>query len=319
MKRFAGYSATHHRVGLFETQVPDDDKRLMTAVVEVQVASVLMHAWAEVEHDLVYKPLSGTLSTDEHSILDEINGLVVAGEIALEGLQRARDRRLAASADPFDSQYDLASFLHDHVRGHFGIGASQEAMGRADWLLALLQRTDLNSRERLTPFLDALEPEFERRTISEQVIDQILRSEPSRYEVFETIRSGSPEAEHGGTQQSLGKFVNAWIALERCLARISRAVPTRHSRPSPMTVMDDLAAAGVVTEADRTRFHSLRRLRNDLLHGIRDSFPALADDGVLTIFDILRGLKQSSDSAVSQPAEESLAYLETMGIARTTS
>jgi ppGpp synthetase/RelA/SpoT-type nucleotidyltranferase len=26
-------------------------------MVEIQVASVLMHAWAEVEHDLVYKPV----------------------------------------------------------------------------------------------------------------------------------------------------------------------------------------------------------------------------------------------------------------------
>ena len=37
---------------------------------------MLMHAWSEVEHDLVYKPFSGNLSASELAILDEINGLV---------------------------------------------------------------------------------------------------------------------------------------------------------------------------------------------------------------------------------------------------
>ena len=47
-----------------------------------------MHAWSEVEHDLVYKPLAGDLSEEELAILDEINGLVLTGEIALERLQK---------------------------------------------------------------------------------------------------------------------------------------------------------------------------------------------------------------------------------------
>lgn len=53
-----------------------------------------MHAWSEVEHDLVYKPLNGTLSEEELAILDELNGLVLAGEIALERLQIAGTARI---------------------------------------------------------------------------------------------------------------------------------------------------------------------------------------------------------------------------------
>jgi ppGpp synthetase/RelA/SpoT-type nucleotidyltranferase len=67
----------------------DAQKRYAEARAEIQVASVLMHAWSEVNHDLAYKPLQGELSEDEYSILDELNGLVIAGEIALERLQRA--------------------------------------------------------------------------------------------------------------------------------------------------------------------------------------------------------------------------------------
>jgi ppGpp synthetase/RelA/SpoT-type nucleotidyltranferase len=36
------------------------EERYSKACIEIQVASVLMHAWAEVEHDLLYKPLIGT-------------------------------------------------------------------------------------------------------------------------------------------------------------------------------------------------------------------------------------------------------------------
>ena len=69
--------------------VQPSEKRYCRARIEIQVASVLMHAWSEVEHDLIYKPLQGTLSKEELAILDELNGLVLAGEIALERLQAA--------------------------------------------------------------------------------------------------------------------------------------------------------------------------------------------------------------------------------------
>ena len=77
-RRFPGYCATHYRVFVQNS-----------VRIEIQVASVLMHAWSEVEHDLVYKPTQGELSDEELSILDELNGLVLTGEIALERLQKA--------------------------------------------------------------------------------------------------------------------------------------------------------------------------------------------------------------------------------------
>lgn len=87
-KRFSGYSALHYRVRLQSHALAESDQRYAAAKIEIQVASVLMHAWSEVEHDLVYKPAEGELSLDEYSLLDQLNGLVLAGEIALEQLQR---------------------------------------------------------------------------------------------------------------------------------------------------------------------------------------------------------------------------------------
>src|SRR5690606_9552985 len=97
------YWATHYRLKLRESSLQEGQKRYAAARVEVQVASVLMHAWSEVEHDLVYKPLQGTLSDEEYAILDELNGLVLAGEIALERLQKAGEARVTREGTPFAS------------------------------------------------------------------------------------------------------------------------------------------------------------------------------------------------------------------------
>ncbi|MGQ0554550.1 MAG: hypothetical protein ACT4PN_01205 [Nitrospiraceae bacterium] len=52
-KRFSGYWASHYRIQLREASLNEAQKRYKDARIEIQVASVLMHAWAEVEHDLV--------------------------------------------------------------------------------------------------------------------------------------------------------------------------------------------------------------------------------------------------------------------------
>ncbi len=102
--RFAGYCARHYRLAFRD------------ALVEVQVASLLMHAWSEVEHDLGYKPVTGELSLDELEVLDEINGVVMAAEIALGRLQRAVEQRVGSEDQPFRNHFELASFLHEHTR-----------------------------------------------------------------------------------------------------------------------------------------------------------------------------------------------------------
>lgn len=104
-KRFDGYHAKHYRVKL------GDDSRYSEAPVEIQIASVLMHAWSEVEHDLVYKPMSGGASKEELMILDEINGMVIAGNIALERLQSAISERINGACYIFQNHYELAAFI----------------------------------------------------------------------------------------------------------------------------------------------------------------------------------------------------------------
>lgn len=59
-KRFSGYWASHYRASMKEENLLPDQKKYTSVRIEIQVASLLMHAWSEVEHDLVYKPMQGT-------------------------------------------------------------------------------------------------------------------------------------------------------------------------------------------------------------------------------------------------------------------
>ena len=131
-----------------------------------------MHAWSEVEHDLIYKPMQGTLSEEELSILDELNGLVLAGEIALERLQAAGNERLRSRNAAFGSQYELASYLYNFLSSHLKTEDIELRMGNIALLYRLLQRLQLTGLKDITPILRSVKFEKDRRTISQQIIDR---------------------------------------------------------------------------------------------------------------------------------------------------
>ena len=106
-RRFSGYCATHYRVR-FKTPTKSI---LKNPLIEIQVASLLMHAWSEVEHDLAYKTMKGEVSFDEYESLDEINGLVIAGEISLQRLQRLSQARIESGEKTITDHYQLSAYL----------------------------------------------------------------------------------------------------------------------------------------------------------------------------------------------------------------
>ncbi|MBQ8239969.1 MAG: RelA/SpoT domain-containing protein [Bacteroides sp.] len=108
-RRFDGYCATHYRVKLRRV----GEMTIPNPLIEIQVASVLMHAWSEVEHDLAYKNMMGQVSMEEYEALDEINGLVIAGEVALNRLDRLSQERLRKEGGKLASHYALATYLED--------------------------------------------------------------------------------------------------------------------------------------------------------------------------------------------------------------
>jgi len=280
-KRFSGYWATHYRVQLRETALSDAQKRYAEARVEIQVASVLMHAWAEVEHDLVYKPLQGSLSDDEYAILDELNGLVMAGEVALERLQRAGEARVASAGRPFSNHYDLAAYLLTQaatvIKGPLG----DNALGRVDLLFDLLTRLNIATPERLTPYITALHADVERRPIAEQIVDQLLAEDETRYKTYEEIRQArlvrsaaeGADADAPDLHEAIGFFLSAWMDFERLIREASQnrgLSDTKTFIPSGRA----LEKLGVLDQPTRVDVDRIRRIRNNLVHGIEVPNPA---------------------------------------------
>ncbi|MEQ9845152.1 GTP pyrophosphokinase [Pectobacterium brasiliense] len=175
--RFPGYVAVHYRVRLKEHLL--ERAIYHNANIEIQVASVLMHAWSEVEHDLVYKPLSGHLSDEEYAILDEINGLVLSGEIALERLKHAGVTRTAEGNKSYRNQYELAASMIDIYRSLTKDSSTDthdfSNIGRVNILFDILQQINLNNPEQIKKLLVKILPNITPEVpIVESILSEIL-------------------------------------------------------------------------------------------------------------------------------------------------
>jgi ppGpp synthetase/RelA/SpoT-type nucleotidyltranferase len=295
-RRFSGYWANHYRVQLKEQDLGDSEKRYAAARIEIQVASVLMHAWSEVEHDLEYKPLKGTLSQEEYSILDLINGLVIAGEIGLERLQKAGEARVAVNDRIITSHYDLAVHLLNRAARITDKPISESGLGRVDLLFDFITRLELNTPERLEPYLDALDGNVERRPLAEQIIDSLLAEDQSRYDIYRSIRDDRRSGPYGTAAESggvnnLGEFLERWITLEGLLRALN---------PLPRTtpIWQQIRSLDVLSKETRAELDRLRRARNSLVHGIEIPSPAeLAEDiqRLEAIIAEIRQLRQNND------------------------
>lgn len=275
-QRFSGYGARHYRVYIPESHLAAGQKRYVSALVEVQVASVLMHAWSEVEHDLVYKPLEGRLSRSEYALLDQLNGLVLAGEIALEQLQHAGDARVSSGDTRFRDHYELAEFLRTRLLAR-GIGLTEATLGRVDVLFDYLAEQNSAAASSVDPYLDQLERDFEVRPVAAQLADFMLSGDETRYEAYLRAMSASrhpsnrrrPEATDSRVSSqgavALGQFITRWVLLETLLKPPGNA---DEGKPLPLAVIfQKLRDEGKISQEQFLKFFDLRDLRNRVLHG----------------------------------------------------
>jgi ppGpp synthetase/RelA/SpoT-type nucleotidyltranferase len=273
VERFSGYSADHYRVRLKASDLSESDQRYAFANIEIQVASVLMHAWSEVEHDLVYKPSEGELSEAEYSLLDQLNGLVLAGEISLEQLQKAAEVRVASGSRSFANHYELAAHLLSQVSVVNEGPVTDSGMGRVDLLFELLTRLGLNTPDDLRPYLEVLHGDLERRPLAEQIIDALIADNESRYETYRSVRaavdSKIPTTPGEARQAEIG-FLTQWVRLERLLGKLVSTDSRLTLVPSERT-LDKLE---LLTPEMRFELVQLRRIRNELVHGIEKPSPS---------------------------------------------
>jgi ppGpp synthetase/RelA/SpoT-type nucleotidyltranferase len=273
-KIFAGYKAVHFRLNLRKEFLGAIDSRYLGARVEIQVASLFMHAWAEVEHDLIYKPLSGNLSDDELSILDELNGLVLAGEIGLQRLQKAFKQRVEAQDKPFKNEFDLAAFIYDVLKIDFPASHISSNMGRTDLLMKFLKAAKLDRPDRVKQYIGEVVPQHESRPIADQLIDIILARDPAHYSVYNKIREAesrpgpSPGETDASSATALGAFISKWVELEKLLRKVARTAFGRADSKVFFTPRRLVSELKLLPPSQFDQFSQLSHFRNNVVHGV---------------------------------------------------
>lgn len=263
-KRFSGYWANHYRVNIREENTAPAQKKYTSVCVEIQIASVMMHAWSEVEHDLVYKPLQGILSDEELSILDELNGLVLAGEIALERLQSAGNERIKNKDTTFSSQYDLASYLYNYMSNHLRREDIELRLGNIELLFKLLNRLKIIKVKDIEPILKSVKFEKDRRNISQQIIDQIITGNEKRYQIYQELRTGDDIIDKK-TLKAIDCFFSQWVPLENLLNKAAcRNTPKSYGAFN----INTLKRMNILDKDLSNKIGALRRTRNVLIHDI---------------------------------------------------
>jgi ppGpp synthetase/RelA/SpoT-type nucleotidyltranferase len=109
------YRATHIEAFLPESDVIGTYSNVADVPCEVQVCSMMAHVWNEIEHDLGYKPLSGSLSEQERSLLVSLGLAVRQGDITIGNLFAETERRQREHGGAFTDVYDFVA----RVRGWF--------------------------------------------------------------------------------------------------------------------------------------------------------------------------------------------------------
>lgn len=263
-RRFAGYCATHYRVYL------KDDKNLPAGYddirIEIQVASLLMHAWAEVEHDLAYKQKKGLVSYDEFESLDEINGLVIAGEISLQRLKRITELRTKTESKPFTNHYVLASFIFDCVEDKY---PGDVVLGDVETLFQVLKAVN-----RLTPTKiknDLQSVDYGDSTpLAQQIIDKYADTNIK----VSNIVLDAKDNKIGGyglrksEDQIVGEFLRNWISLEKTIETEMKG--SQYTEPSQSTyaLFRFLKDQKILSEDSLHVYQDLRRIRNELVHSV---------------------------------------------------
>lgn len=265
-RRFDGYCATHHYIQLrtpLSEQIPNP-------VMEVQVASVLMHAWSEVEHDLAYKKMTGAVSREEYECLDEINGLVIAGEIALNRLHVLSKQRVRMLSR-IDSAVSLMLYLTDWLEQRFGSldeDADDQDMTNVKQLFEMYREAELltpgNLELRLRRLGGDLTPSLS--ALVKRLIDQFSdenRKKAKQVTVENLLQYlGDEEAFYTGAK--LGAYLGKWNALEDLVRRAVRSLGYKCSNNdmSWKWVVEQRVLSHEVAE----RYRYLRNYRNRMVH-----------------------------------------------------
>jgi ppGpp synthetase/RelA/SpoT-type nucleotidyltranferase len=143
--------ATYIEAFLPEADVIGTYANVSDVPCEIQVCSMMAHVWNESEHDLGYKPLTGSLSDRERSFLVMLGHAVRQGDMTIGSLFAETERRQREHGGVFTGIYDFVG----RVRGWFpDIDFGRNAGPRYE----ALQPVRLVSPETIRKLITAPEP-----------------------------------------------------------------------------------------------------------------------------------------------------------------
>lgn len=254
-----GYKATHYRGNIKESILSEQQKRYSKAKVEIQVASLLMHSWSEVEHDIIYKPLQGKVSTAEKKALDDLNILVLQGEEILKELQQATYKR-----NQLYNQYDLYIFLTKFFLEKDNNKEEQPLIGDIDKLYIYLLENKIDTQTKLKNRVKDLKIfTNENWTLSDQIMDFIEGNRKTKKRSY--LDSATNSSKNSiTTENAVGTFLVAWIELEKILKNYVKGNSNKATYIRLESLLDD----GILLKDEYNKIHKIRGIRNNLVHGI---------------------------------------------------
>lgn len=259
-RRFAGYCATHYRVYFNK----EHSMNLQDQVFEIQVASLLMHAWSEVEHDLVYKMKTGQVSLDEYEALDEINGLMIAGELSLQRLQRISNQRITLESKEIENHYQLADIIYEKGQK---LKISDLNIGDVNAAFLFMQKKGRLTISKINNDLEKVD--FQSTVpISEQLFDMHAEYYTDNMLMYNNTRKRVSLWNTGEIDEKiLGAFLKKWIKVEKLIRDLSSEL-LRGSAMGRLTYSEkELRSNSRLSNDVIIMFTSLRRSRNNIIHG----------------------------------------------------
>lgn len=301
--RFSGYKAWHYKVRLKSKTFLDEDYD--GEVIEIQVASMLMHAWAEVEHDLAYKKPDGGISDLEYALLSQLNGLVHTGEVILEQLKIAMEKRIEDNNREFLNHYELASFIYKNIPNATKQNITQPTLGRVDILYSLLKSQNKHYPKVVLNYLTSIENDTNCHAISYRIIEKILAENEKAYcayfDIISPIREpliGSYsldfEKKYRDNENQINVFLLKWVALEGCIRNNTK------SKVFDIRIianeLQDLLGDGIGMQV-----FDAYKMRNRIVHGIQVPEKHKlreAINGIDRVLKAIKGLNSDYDKKI---------------------
>lgn len=255
-KVFSGYHAEHYRIYEKNTQ--------FSKVIEIQVASLLMHAWSEVEHDLAYKQINGAPSDEELESLDELNGLVLAAEIALQRIKRLTDIRFKSATISTHNQ--LVSILLEYFRDDYSIFE----LGNTEKLFDYFKYANILTKTRILNILEKVKfDQSQNVNLTSQIFDHLTLKNAKNFEIIHVLNknydySNKNELNLESNDRTFLSFIKNWNKLEKVLNQILEA---RIGKVLISPQDKDHVLKSVLNNYDYSEYRSIKNIRNKVVRG----------------------------------------------------